>query len=295
MGRSRILGRRTVTVALAYRDARPLFAYLQASGAWRPFFGSDRVLLSLDERTWFPLAARVVASDSAERRRWTVQNALPYEQPGRTLLDVRATSFATGGGAPPDTALAPNATNGGFRDLGGASLARRLGAAPMVPSDLAGLRPYRDGVFVDGARPADEVILSFARGLVWLKITESRRWRAPTTFGDVDELAAPIPIGAGVAYYEPATDLSGRRLSIHAPGWDLYLESTLPFADLVRVARSLPVTGIPAPAARMSRRLPAKAPAYALLPSDLPLGYRLAAADTADGAVTVYFRRRGWL
>jgi hypothetical protein len=180
----------------------------------------------------------------------------------------------------------------------------------LVPADLAGLRPYRAGSFVLGGRPDDEVLLSYTEGLTWLKVRETRRWGRPEVFG-LGPLAAPVRLpDGGIGYYEPATSSFGRRLSIHAAGWDLYLESNLPRELLLRVAASLPVTGEPVPRHWLVRRWPGgvvreqvsvdraveEAP-YVLLPGSLPEGFRPWVAEMVrEGrrtSVSVYYRRPG--
>ncbi len=115
----------------------------------------------------------------------------------------------------------------------------------------------------------------------------------------------------GVAYYEPATADHGRRLSIHAVGTDLYLETNLPRDQLLDVAGSLPVTGLPIPAAWAVRRSPegvtervtlaqaaAEMPFTILLPASeaLPAGYEVASAEIVrlqeDTALNVYFQQQ---
>jgi hypothetical protein len=183
--------------------------------------------------------------------------------------------------------------------------------ALALPTDLAGLRPYRAGTFALGGRPADEVLVSYTRGLTWLKIRQSRQWQRPELFGNIGPLAAPVRLpGGGVAYYEPASSSLGRRISIHTPDVDLYVESNLPRGELLRVAGSLPVRGEPAPRRWLVRKWPGgvireqvslreaalEAP-YLLLPQRLPAGFRPWVAQLArEGgrtSVTVYFRRPG--
>jgi hypothetical protein len=113
-----------------------------------------------------------------------------------------------------------------------------------------------------------------------------------------------------VAYYEPATTDHGRRLSIHAAGTDLYVETNLSRDKLLRVAGSLPVTGIPIPQAWAVRSSPegvtervtllqaaAEMPFLVLLPASdgLPAGYAVASAELVrlhkNTALNVYFQQ----
>ena len=313
-GEGAVLGRDVVIVELSYRDATPLFAYLHAGGSWRPFYPLDRVLVSLDRETWFPLAYEVQPAAGRERERWAVQNSLPHEPPRRAVFVATARSFAT---APQPEAWRPLAGAGqdprdeGFRDASLETLEMKRAHQLLFPADTAGLRAYRTGTFASGDRPRDEVLVSFAHGLTWLKIRQTRSWSESEPFGDVGSLATPIRLrGGGIAYYEPATATLGRRLWIHERGVDLYLESNLPREDFLRVASSLPVRGQVAPRDWLVRRLAgglslertslnrarAAAP-YLLLPRSLPDGYRLGPVHVVRAAgrsgVTMFFRRPG--
>jgi hypothetical protein len=312
LGRGEVLHRRVLNVALPYSDATPLFAYLHAAGSWRPFFPSDRVVASLDVETWFPLAYEVRASESPQRHRWAAARGLPDESSGEKLFSVRATQFTTTGSpAVARTPTTPDTRDAGFRDVSFASIADRVGFEPLVPRDLAGLKGYRAGVFGTGSRPRDETLLSFAQGLAWLKIRQTRQWSQPTLYGNVGTLASEIVLpNGGVAYYEPATATLGRRLSIHAKGWDIYVETNLTRAELQRVAGSMPVVGERVPDAwnvrtwaggierqRVTLRQATRRAPYALYPTRLPYGYRLAVVHVvrtagSDG-ITFYFRRDG--
>lgn len=314
VGERVVAGRKAVDVSLAHRDAGPLFTFLETSGAWRPFFPTDRVVVSLDEETWFPLAYEVRPAGGLERREWAVREGLPPETRGDAIFGAEVRRFSprpAPGFAPAEPPPATPVRDEGFRDRPLESAVREAGFDPVLPEELLGLEPYRTGIFTGGDRPADEVLLSFSRGLSWLKIRQTRSWDEPTLYGDVGPLAAPRRLpGGGVGYYEPAAGALGRRLSIHAAGIDLYVETNLPLEDLLDVAGSLPVRGRPIPEAWLVRRWPGgivrehasvvealdEVPSL-LLPRRLPDGYRLwtihlVEAGGATGA-TAYFRRPG--
>jgi Putative zinc-finger len=283
-----VLGRDAVVVELAYRDVGPLFDFLQAGGMWRPFSPHDRVLISLDDETWFPLAFEVRAAPGEERAMWAEAHGLA-DEPAATML-FRAEVDRLAAGPPPGWrpfSAGPPPRDLGFRDVP----AGRLEA--IEPTNLRGLRPYRSGSFAG----SDEVVLSYAQGLSWLVIRETRSWDGPGLFGNLGDLARRVPLPGGVAYYEPAADALGRRLAIHAEGSDLALETNLPRSDLLAIAASLPVTGGLAPAGWVDQvpvdRAVAGTP-FALLPTDLPAEYRpWAARRDGPDAVTVWFRRPG--
>jgi hypothetical protein len=288
-GEDTVLGRDAVVVELAYHDAGPLFEFLRAGGLWRPFFPHDRVLVSLDRETWFPLAFEVLAAGGPDRARWAAGLGLVDERPGGVLFRAQAERLVAG----PDDRWRPVAGGPGSRDLGFRDVPVE-GLEAAVPGELAGLRPYRAGTFAG----REEVVLSYARGLSWLVIRETERWAGSGLFGDIGDLARPLRLpGGGVAYYEPAADALGRRLAVHARGWDVSMETNLPRSDLLAVAASLPVAGHRAPAGWLDQvsvdRAVAETP-FALLPSDLPADYRpWAARLEGPDAVTVWFRRPG--
>lgn len=297
VGETEVLGRDAVVVELAYRDATPLFGFLQTGGSWRPFYPHDRVLVSLDSETWFPLAYEVRAVDSPVRSLWTARNALPAEPPGQLLFRAEVRSLGPEPAASwrprPDTAAAPR--DNGFRAISPGTLEAQAGYEPLIPSDLRGLRPYRYGVPTSPSRPRDEVVLSFTRGLSWLVIRETRSWDEPVLFGGLGVLAQPVHLsGGGIAYYEPATGVDGRRLAIRAPGWAVVMESNLPRSELERIAASLPLRGR---AVRWLDQTPVSqavdSASYVLLPRRLPAGYRPWTAQVGRDSVTLYFRRAG--
>jgi hypothetical protein len=111
-----------------------------------------------------------------------------------------------------------------------------------------------------------------------------------------------------VAYYEPSTDEHGRRVSIHAAGTDLYLESNLSREELLEAAASLPVEGLPMPDAwrvrgsggaveRVTLAEARDAVSFPIVvPSSLPQGFGVASVELVDAGygvgVTLYLRDR---
>lgn len=297
VGETSVLDRPAVVVELDERDAVSLFGYLFEGGSWRPFFPHDRVYVSLDATSWFPLAYEVRAATSPERRLWAERNGLRDEAAGDLLFRAEARSLDTRTPTLPAIPSPPGADDDGFRDRSIDTLAARIGHRPIVPFDLEGLRPYRAGLFVSGGHPRDEILLAYARGLSWLVITETRSWDQPALFGDVTPLVQQVRLpDHGVAYYEPATGTLGRRLAIHSQGWDVALESNLPRPDLLRIAGSIPLDGARAPRRWLGQatleHAEASAP-FLLLPSSLPSGYRLSSVFIERPGVAVYFRRAG--
>lgn len=305
-------GRNVVKVRIAYRDALPLFGFLQVGGSWRPFHPTDEVTLALDRDNWAPVAYEVRVSRSPDRVRWAEAQGLAADRSGQVIFQAtsREISYDADGSIPGMAVQPEDAHDGGFVDLEVGTIAERTGLTPLEPAALQGLNRYRAGVYRDAER-SGEVLLSYAEGLKWLKIRQTQSWDQEALFGNIGPLAAAVDLpGGGVAYYEPATAELGRRLSIHSENGDFYLESNLGPDDLLAVAGSLPVNAITAPTEWSVRRWPggivreqvsysqaiARAP-YLLMPAVLPEGYEVAAAHlitTPNGeGVTVFLRRPG--
>lgn len=251
LGPRTIDGHEAVGVSLPAGAAAPLFAFFQQAGSWRSLYPGDEVQLWLDARTWFPLGYSVTATAGSQRAAWAARNGYDGERAGDLLYEVTLASLQTF--APPQ-GIFTAAGNGsfdtssqGFRDIPVADLAARLGTAVVQPSDLEGLRPYRSGAF----EGSNEVVVSYARGLSWLKIRE-----APSGNPGVEPfgLAGPVqpialPGGGGTAYFAPAGGGFASRISVHSTNVDLLLESTLSRDQLMKVVASLPIRGLQASAA----------------------------------------------
>jgi hypothetical protein len=312
VGTAQVSGSEVVQVRLDYRDALPLFAFLRAGGSWRPFFPTDSVILSLDTKTWFPLAYQVRAGAGRERLDWAGSQGLAQDQADAVIFDARVESL-TFSPTPPGAGISSSldgARDAGFVDLSFQSLTEQIGYMPAVPADLGGLTRYRTGSYKDQSR-RQEAMVSYTKGLGWIKIRQTQTWNQPALFGNVGSLASPVDLpGGGIAYYEPATETLGRRLSIHGDGWDLYVESNLPPEELLRIAGSLPVKGRPAPQEWSVRTWPggivreqisldqavSRAP-YLQVPMDKPEGYEVAAVHLVKASgtegVTLFLRRPG--
>ncbi|HEY1332362.1 MAG TPA: hypothetical protein VGH10_12940 [Actinomycetota bacterium] len=304
-----VAGRPAVEVSMAYQDAAPLFQYLQFLGSWRPFFPQDRVLLWLDDRTWFPLRYEVRPAAGSERQLWAAQAGLPRERPGRPIFfaQVRGVLSTL---APPANAFAIRTSKGaavsreGFRDLP----ASRAGGP--LPADTEGLTLERAGLFARTAqRPYRETIAAYSRGLAWMTVTRVTGWHQHRLFG-VGEFAQQMaPTTGSVGYYEPASAGQPRRIALHTRAGELVVATNLPRAALLRIAASLPLPGRAAPAAWFVHRwaggvvvdglTPAAAagrmPFDVQLPVSLPAGYAAAAAQIvrtpAVHGVTIVYRR----
>jgi hypothetical protein len=307
--RGTALGRPAVQVEVPFERARPLFPFLEIGGAWRPFFPNDRVRIWLDERSWFPLRWEVFPATGAERDQWALRFGLPEEPALRPVFSVTALDV---GIREPDPQVfeipaAVTAKDQGARPVRLADVERRAGFEPVAPSSVAGLDLYR------AVLPQEEsggALVAYANGLAYLTLGETRSWMDDAPFGPVGVQAEEVALsGGGVAYYEPASGEHARRLSIHAAGTDLYLESNLSRDELLAAAASLPVQGLPMPddwrvresggavVERVTLARAREASAFPIaLPGSLPQGFGLASVELVDAGygdgVTLYFRDR---
>lgn len=291
-------GRRAYLVRTAYRQAAPLISSLEPGGAWRPFDPLDRVQIWLDAHTWFPLQVRVFAARSPERSAWA-QSAGLRDRPGGLLLSARAAGFSRPRSFAPGTFHVPPAPQAHREGFVPASLSRTPRGAP---SYTGGLPPYRSGRL-----GPDAEVLSWAKGLRWLKATIER---GPGR-DSVAPFAQEVHVGEGVGYYEPADYGAGslaprRRIDIFGRHVHVVLESNLPRPALLAVASTTGMTGRPIPQAagrpggwRLRRVSPERAESaagFVATPTYLPPGYRAVAATSLRAAggrrtVTLYCER----
>jgi outer membrane lipoprotein-sorting protein len=316
VGRGSLLGRPAIEVRLPFDRAGPLFPFLSLGGSWRPFFGSDQVDLWLDARSWLPLSYAVYPAQGRERDEWALRFGLPSESPSQPIFQVVALSVDRE--PPPAGTFRIPQTDGGT-DVGAKPVSisrasKEAGFQPIVPNDVDGLGLYQVVLppTSTSTREPGQTLITYSKGLAWLKLGETRGWTSNTLYGPVGLQAQEVSLANGsVAYYEPATADHGRRLSIHAAGTDLYVETNLSRDKLLHVAGSLPVTGIPIPAAWAVRTSPegvtervtlaqaaAETPFTIMLPASeaLPAGYTVASAEIVrlqqDTALNVYFQQQ---
>lgn len=309
LGRGEILGRSAVQLELPFERARPLFPFLTLGGEWRPFFSNDRVRVWLDERNWFPLRWEVFPAGGHERDAWALRFGLPDEPSRRAIFEVDALSVDL---ATPSEDVFSVPETGRAQDqlaleVGLADVPRAAGFEPLAPADVAGLDLYR--VVLPPAHDS-ETLITYADGLSFLKVGETRSWSDDALFGPVGPHSEEVSLdGGGIAYYEPSTADQGRRVSIHAAGTDLYLESNLSRDQLLAVAASLPVTGLGLPESwrvretadgttrRVTLEEGVEEVAFAIdPPAELPSGFALASVELASvgdaTGVTLYFQDR---
>ena len=311
-----VRGRSAVEVALAYQDAAPLFTYLQFLGSWRSFYPQDRVALWLDRRTWFPLRYEVFPAPGPERALWAAQMGFANEPADRPVFRATVRTFSENTpptslfGLPASGNVHATPVHRGFRDVPIRDLDRHP-ATWIQPDHTDGLHLTRAGRFASSVTsPFRESVVAYSSGLAWTTVTRVTGWNQRRLFG-VGDFAEPMALaGNSVAYYEPATAQSPRRVALHTSTGEFLVATNLPRTSLLRIARSLPVDALPEPGSWRVHRwsggvvrrglAPAEAVSDAefpvLVPRWLPPGYRAAAAQlvkspTVEG-VTIVFRRQ---
>ena len=312
LGLGTVLGRNAVEVQLPFERARALFPFLDLGGSWRPFFPNDRVVLWLDASSWFPLRWSVYPASGLERDQWALRFGLPEEPSKSAIFEVSALSVDERVPTP-GTFTIPHvktATDAGATVIDLADASKQTGFAPVIPGTVEGLDLYRVVLPPAEEQPtADETLITYSKGLSWLKVGETRSWSQDAFFGPVGFHAKQVALpNGGIAYYEPASADHGRRLSIHSAGVDLYVETNLSRQDLLGVAGSLPARGIEIPESWRVRVAPggvtervslaeaaAQLPFPLLEPHHLPAGYDLASAELVRVrdrlGVNVYFQQ----
>ena len=252
LGRESVRGRDAHHVVLQQWQAAPLIQSLQFAGTWRQFPPTARVDLWLDSETWFPLRFSV-RSDEAELSVTTTS----LEQP----RDLDASAFTPPSGE--------EARDGGF--------IRRDARSHPLPSYLAELTPYRNGVTRDG-----QTVDTFVDGMSWLKVLTDDATR-PSLATFTSEL---VPLRTGsFGYFEPSSDSLRRTLELIGTDRRVRLETNLPRAELLRIAASVPVDGrafrhLETPNGSIDRieRSEIAGSGYALEPVYLPSGFRFSSA-----------------
>jgi hypothetical protein len=312
VGLDTIAGRDEVAIALAYRDATPLFDTFQFLGSWRPFFPRDRVVVWLDRQTWFPMRYQVFPAPGADRAAWASRQGLPNEGSAAPIFTATARSFST---AVPALALfAPRmpagASDDGFHDRPLAAAVTPGRSRAIQPASVRGLRLVRYGAYArTDSRPFNESVLAYAKGLSWLTVTRVLSWTQGSAFG-VGPFAEAVELPrGGIGYYEPASVSMPRRVAMHTTQGEFLLASNLPRAELLAVAASVPVKALPHPPSWWVHRWTGgyvldgltvdqavrRAGFPLLLPRSLPTAYRAVAAEVTragrTSVVTISYRR----
>ena len=253
LGARQVAGRAATGVAATAAQAAPLLAGLTPAGAGnlRSLHPADRVELWLDDAALVPLALRVIAAPTGERRAWAASHGY-HDRPGQIVLELTLSRVLLNRPLEADAFPSPpagaEAEDAGFRDRDprgagpGRPVDRQIAVA--APAWLpGGFRPYRAGMAGGGPGPT-VAVRTWTDGRAWVKVRATGNWQGSRLFGDLGELVRPAGLGAGVAYWSE----DGTRVAIHTQGLDLLVTGSVGEADLARVAASLPVAGRPVPA-----------------------------------------------
>jgi len=306
VGEGALDGHQALQVEMSFARAAPLFPFLRLGGTWRPFFAGDRVHLWLDTTTWAPIRYDVTPANDPARRAWEMRFGLPLEAPTEPILQVTAESVTE---TPPPSSLFEIPGIGTPEQLPIADAAKRLGYVPAIPTEPGRLGLVTVAVSGTSAPRVPASVVVYAAGLDYLRLGEDPGWKGPGPFGPLDESSQRIVLpGGGVAFYEPAGEGLGRRLAIHGPGTDLYLETNVAFPELLSIASSIPVRGEDFPGRwrvhgtgglTVVRITPSDALTIAGLSAlpQLPDGYRVESAERGSlhgvlTGVTIRFRER---
>jgi hypothetical protein len=241
VGEEELNGHHALGVEMSFARAAPLFPFLRLGGTWRPFFDGDRVRLWLDTTTWAPITYGVTPSNDPARRAWEMRFGLPPEAPNDPILEVTAESVAE---TPPPVSMFDIPGLGTPEHVPLADAVEHLGYVPAVPTEPGALGLVGVVVVGPSVSPAPGSVVVYAAGLDYLRLGEDPGWKGPGPFGPLDESSQRIVLpGGGVAFYEPAGEGLGKRLAIHGPGTDLYLETNVALPELLSIASSIPVRG----------------------------------------------------
>jgi len=242
LGEENVGGHDTVRVQMPFSRAGPLFPFLQLGGTWRPFFADDVVTVWLDTTGWYPVRSQITPSPDPARRDWEMRFGLPHESPDTPILDVSLGSVAD---TPPEPSV--------FRIQGRkvvppSDVGTVFGYTPAAPAEPAPLSLVA-AIAPPSGPTAPTSVLLYADGLDYLRVAEDPQWSGPGPFGPIGLDAEQVTLPhVGPALYEPAGEGLGRRLSIHTPTTDLFVESNLSRDELFSIASTLDVRGAPMPA-----------------------------------------------
>ena len=242
LGEENVDGHDTVRVQMPFSRAGPLFPFLQLGGTWRPFFADDVVTVWLDTTGWYPVRSDITPSTDPARRDWEMRFGLSRESADTPILDVSLGSVAD---TPPDPSV--------FRIQGRkvvppSDVASVFGYTPAAPAEPAPLSLVA-AIAPPSGPTAPTSVLLYADGLDYLRVAEDPRWSGPGPFGPIGLDAEQVTLShVGPALYEPAGEGLGRRLSIHTPTTDLFIESNLSRDELFSIASTLDVRAAPMPA-----------------------------------------------
>ncbi|MEX2274868.1 MAG: zf-HC2 domain-containing protein [Actinomycetota bacterium] len=294
--RGTVEGREAVLVELAFEQAEPLFPFLGLGDRWRNIHGSDRVRIWLDRTGWFPIRVDVFPNPSADRRSWAGRNSVIGDLSGESILSLRLLNFSR---EVDDVKVFDIDSRGDkvsehARPVDVTTLAGSLAFGIEDVERAAGLDTYGAAEAPAGnTGEGEQVVVAYARGMSWLKISQTSDWNGPGLFGGVEATAEQVELpNGGVGYFEPGAQSIGRRLAIHTTERDFVIETNLPRERLLRAAQALTLPGREIPPSWSSAPVVTPSEALAGLDFDpnllpIPAGYVLSAAEPTETAGVV--------
>lgn len=232
-----VSGRPTVAISLTAAQAEPILGGFLAVGNWRELHPTDAVQLWLDEETLVPLRFGVTATESWQRELWATRHGY-VDQKGAPLLEVRLEEVAFNSGVSDDRFAHPpdhvDPRDAGFIDQPWEEV-----GGPTPQEVPPGLEPHRAGAI----RGSGQTVRSWSDGRAYLVLRSTETWTGARLFGDAGPALRRLDLDNGVAYAEPGA----RRVAIHGDGVDLEIAGSVSEADLLLVAESLDVEGLPVP------------------------------------------------
>lgn len=241
LGARTVDGQPAVGVAVTVAQARPVLEAFTGTGSWRELYATDHAEIWLHEDRLVPLEIVVRADASGDRARWAAARGYDDEA-GATLLTIRLRDVGFDGAAlTPDPPPPPDVEP---RD-GAFTAAAPTGLSMAEPTALPdGMAPHRSGI-VDAASGPRIEVRSWSDGRGWLRVRSTHDWEGGRLFGDLGSAVRRVDLGAdaGVAYIGEG----GQRLALHTPRVDVVIDGTLPTDDLLAVAASLGLEGVPVP------------------------------------------------
>jgi hypothetical protein len=257
-GSHRAAGRDATVVVTTVAQLQPLVAVFGQAGNFRDVRATDPAELWLDRDSLVPLRLIVTAGAGPDRERWAGLHGY-RDTAGERILELRLRSVRVnadpGPTAFPEPPTAAVQRDAGFRD------ATVDAAEAPVPTWLpAGMTRYREGRIA--AAPSPIAVRTWTDGRAWIKVRSTQGWPGGRLFGDVGEVVRAAPLGGGVGYVSE----DGAAVALHGAGIDLVVTGSAPLADLVRVAGSLGVSGLPVPAGWAEASTATLAEAAARLP-----------------------------
>jgi hypothetical protein len=237
LGARTIDGRRAVGVRVTVAQIAPLLRGVRELGNGRPLHATDVAEVWVDRDAMVPLAVDVRPAPTAERAEWAASRGLDDRDEvvyALRLRDVRVdvpvadASFP----APPADAITRDA---GFEP--------RPVAAPDPAWLPPAMRPVRSGVVRVASGP-EVAVRAWSDGRAWVKVATTSQWAGGRLFGDLGAVVRALDVGSGTGY----ADERGERVALHGDDVDVLVTGTVPTDELVRVAASLGVRGVPVPA-----------------------------------------------